>query len=83
MRMVPDTSKMQTRGPSVSDTQALSEPEPLALRLVTRITLPPRPAVVSIPNPAAPGMTGRAFAVVAPSVKTAAASSSRGNRYFI
>ncbi len=35
MRMVPDTSNTQTRGPDASETQALSEPAPLALRLVT------------------------------------------------
>ena len=34
-RIVPDTSKTQVRG-TVASTQALSDPDPLALRLVTR-----------------------------------------------
>jgi hypothetical protein len=72
MRMMPDTSNTQTRGPLKSLAQALSEPGPLALRLVTLITVPLRPAAVSMPNPAAPGITGSACALVAPSVRTAA-----------
>jgi hypothetical protein len=47
-RMVPDTSNTQTRGP-VASMQALREPAPLAFTLVTRWTVPPRPAVVSMP----------------------------------
>src|SRR5688572_24563172 len=61
--IAPDTSNMQVRGP-VASMQAFSEPVPLALRLVTRWTAPPRPAGVLIPKPAAPGITGTACAVL-------------------
>ena len=46
--MTPDTSNTQVRA-VVPSTQAFSEPAPLALRLVTLYTVPPRPAAVSMP----------------------------------
>ena len=55
--MVPDRSKMTVRGP-VASSAARSEPAPLSLRLVTRRIVPLRPALVMIPKPLAPGMTG-------------------------
>src|SRR5690606_2117189 len=61
-RIVPDTSNTHTRGPEAA-TQAPSEPAPDSLRLVTLCTVPPRPAGVSMPKPAAPGITGRACAL--------------------
>jgi hypothetical protein len=55
--IVPDTSKITTLGPEASQA-ARRLPGPLSFRLVTLITLPPRPAGVSEPNPSAPGKTG-------------------------
>ena len=55
--MVPDTSKTTIRGPSAS-TAARRLPSPLSLRLVTFITRPPRPPMVYMPCPSAPGKAG-------------------------
>src|SRR5688572_1801436 len=41
---------------------ARNEPGPDPLRLVTTSTTPPRPPVVSVPKPCAPGNAGRACA---------------------
>lgn len=51
---MPPTRKTQVRGPEAC-TQARSEPVPESLRLVTSITLPPRPPVAAAPPPCAPG----------------------------
>ena len=75
--MMPDTSNTQVRA-VVPSTQAFRDPEPLAARLVTLYTVPPRPAGVSMPKPAAPGMTGTACAVVAPSAARPRANRPRG-----
>jgi hypothetical protein len=45
------------RGPGAS-IAARKLPGPLSLRLVTAITLPPRPPVVNMPPPHAPGNAG-------------------------
>src|SRR5574343_628203 len=50
----PLTANTMVRGP-VSSSAACSEPGPLALRLVTVMTRPPRPPVACAPKPAAPG----------------------------
>src|SRR5690606_20497775 len=80
--MTPDTSKTQIRGPDAF-THACSEPLPLALRLVTRMILPPRPAGVSIPNPTASGMTGSAEAAPAEQLRMAKAHRRRHCKIFI
>jgi hypothetical protein len=77
IRITPDTSKTQVRGTSAS-MHALSEPDPLALILVTLKTVPPRPAFVSMPNPAAPGITGSACTVAAPHKVSAVANKVAG-----
>ncbi|MNY05843.1 hypothetical protein D3C86_1385740 [compost metagenome] len=50
----PDTSKTITLAP-VSAIAALRLPVPESFRLVTLITLPPRPPVANFPYPSAPG----------------------------
>src|SRR5688500_9993930 len=57
-RMVPETSKMMTRGP-LAASASRREPGPALLRLVTRMISPPRPARVVEPKPCAPGKAGR------------------------
>ena len=52
--MIPATSKTMVLGPD-SANAALREPAPLSARVVTWITFPPRPPVVYIPPPSAPG----------------------------
>src|SRR5688572_24720520 len=52
--IVPPTRNTQMRGPWDS-TQARRLPGPLSLRLVTSITVPPRPPKLCAPNPSAPG----------------------------
>ena len=55
--MIPETSKMTTRGP-LAVSAPRSDPGPSSSKFVTRSTRPPRPAIVVVPNPAAPGKTG-------------------------
>ena len=55
--MVPETRKTTVLEPSAS-TAARKLPGPASFRLVTSSTLPPRPPVVYIPKPSAPGNAG-------------------------
>src|SRR5688500_7961784 len=53
-RMTPLTSKTTIRGPSAAQASARL-PGPDAFRLVTLMTLPPRPPLLIAPQPSAPG----------------------------
>src|SRR5690606_6235061 len=55
--IVPATRNTTIRGPPVSNA-ARRLPSPLSSRFVTAITLPPRPPVVHLPPPHAPGNPG-------------------------
>lgn len=57
--ITPDTRKTMIRG-QVDNIAARNEPGPDPLSVVTTITTPPRPPVVSVPKPCAPGNAGRA-----------------------
>src|SRR2546430_15821195 len=57
--IIPPTSKITVRGP-VASSAARNDPAPASLRFVTRRIAPPRPAGDVVPNPAAPGKTGKA-----------------------
>src|SRR5688572_27498390 len=52
--IVPPTRNTQMRGPCAA-TQARRLPAPLSLRFVTSMTVPPRPPLLWVPNPSAPG----------------------------
>lgn len=63
--MYPPTSKTQVRGP-LAITHARNDPVPESLRFVTLMTVAlagtvprPEPATVVVPNPTAPGKTGK------------------------
>jgi hypothetical protein len=58
--ITPLTSKTTIRGPAAAQASC-NEPGPSGLRLVTIMTLPPRPPGVSQPQPSAPGNTGNGF----------------------
>src|SRR5262249_12568547 len=53
----PETRKITILGPSASQA-ARKLPAPESFRLVTKMTLPPRPPGVVAPNPSAPGNAG-------------------------
>jgi hypothetical protein len=59
--MTPDTSKTTIRGSAISHAD-LRLPGPEEFRLVTLMTLPPRPPMASLPKPSAPGKAGKALA---------------------